>query len=265
MHKLQRHVLLLLGVALPAGLLASTGCTKTPLSLKPVAPLGDSLQVLQVTVSDWNSSQGFLQRYERSTPQASFMPVGETVPVWVGRNGVAWPSEKGAPAVPSPNIPIKREGDGRSPIGILPLGDLWGYGAHSPIQVHWPYHASDPLDRCVDDTSSPFYAKLQRAPITGKAPWNSAESLRMPTDHYKYLLVLDYNMRQPQPGAGSCIFLHVAPPPGKPTAGCTALAEEDLLTVLRWLDPKKHPVLLQFPTTAKKWIQQTWQWPLPLG
>jgi D-alanyl-D-alanine dipeptidase len=72
----------------------------------------------------------------------------------------------------------------------------------------------------------------------------------MPTDHYKYLVVIDYNMKQPLPGAGSCIFLHVAPsPPGTagPTAGCTALVESELVSLLRWIDPGRTPLLLQLP------------------
>ena len=64
-----------------------------------------------------------------------------------------------------------------------------------------------------------------KAPVT----WRSAEYLRMATEHYRYLVVIHYNDLRPRKGAGSCIFLHVAPPPGGGTAGCTALAAEDLL------------------------------------
>jgi len=37
------------------------------------------------------------------------------------------------------------------------------------------------------------------------------------------------------PGAGSAIFIHVTAPDLTPTAGCVALAREDLLSILRAL------------------------------
>ncbi|WP_255443417.1 MULTISPECIES: hypothetical protein [Amycolatopsis] len=37
--------------------------------------------------------------------------------------------------------------------------------------------------------------------------------------------------------AGSAFFLHVST--GGPTAGCVALAQDDLIAVLRWLDPAR--------------------------
>jgi L,D-peptidoglycan transpeptidase YkuD (ErfK/YbiS/YcfS/YnhG family) len=124
---------------------------------------------------------------------------------------------------------------------------MWGYGERAPAGVRLPYKTAGERDRCVDDVGSPDYNRLTTQPTGGPSPWRSAESLRLPTDHYKYLVVLSYNTEAPRPGAGSCIFLHLAPPPGAPTAGCTALAEADLLTVLRWLDPQRRPVLLQLP------------------
>ena len=92
-------------------------------------------------------------------------------------------------------------------------------------------------------------APWERRPTESALWFNRFHShyLLLPTEHYRYLVVLDYNLRQPQPSAGSCIFLHVAPPPGSPTAGCTALAEADLLTLLRWISPKGRPLLVQLP------------------
>ena len=49
------------------------------------------------------------------------------------------------------------------------------------------------------------------------------------------------------PGRGSAIFLHVWREPGAPTAGCTSMARDDLLRLLRWLDPAAEPLLVQLP------------------
>ena len=56
---------------------------------------------------------------------------------------------------------------------------------------------------------------------------------------YRYAVVIDYNRNPVVPGAGSAFFLHVNI--GKPTQGCVTLSEQNLLTVLRWLDPAAHP------------------------
>ncbi len=254
-----RTVRVLFTISFPLWVSIYVGCKKQQIETPKKSPsLSASLQLLWVEVPTWNSQTGTLQRYERASLTEPFRKVGTPLPVWVGRNGVAWPSETGAPPLPEASTPLKREGDGRSPIGLITLSDLWGYAGFPPRGVTWPYHPSDWLDRCVDDVASPDYAQLRRAHAENKPPWNSDEHLRMSTDHYKYMIVLEYNMKLPKPGAGSCIFLHVAPPPGKPTAGCTALVEEDLLTVLRWLEPKKKPILVQLPTSAKDLVLTTW-------
>ena len=182
----------------------------------------------------------------------------------LGRAGLAWRSDEGAPVPPLAG-PVKREGDGKSPAGVLRLLEMWGYGAEAPTGVRLSYHQSGALDRCVDDVNAKEYGTLARAPETGPAPWKSAEELRMSSDHYKYLVVVDYNLKSPKKGAGSCIFFHVAPPPGGPTAGCTALPEAELLTVLRFLDPQAQPVLLQLPRAALEPARRAWDLPKELG
>ena len=223
-------------------------------------PLGSSGQLLLVTAPGWDSARGELVRFARSGPGQRFERVGTPLPVWLGRRGLAWRSDTGAPEPPTPG-PRKREGDGRSPAGILALGEMWGYAAAPPAGVRLPYHQAGSADRCVDDPQAKQYNRLVPAPAAGPPPWRSAEELRMPTDHYKYLAVVRYNMDTPLPGAGSCIFLHVAPAPQGPTAGCTALREDDLLTVLRWLDPAKQPLMVQVPAEVLPQIQKLWRLP----
>lgn len=217
-------------------------------------------QALLVTTPDWNANHGTLQRYERGSAGA-FVAVGSPLSVWIGKRGMAWRDDEGAPPPPASG-PVKREGDGRSPAGILAFGDLWGYASQAPKGVRFPYRASTDCDRCVDDPDHPDYNRLLRLE-SAKAPvsWRSAENLRMDSEHYRYLLVIHYNDVRPKKGAGSCIFLHVAPPPGGGTAGCTALAVEDLLTLLRWMDPARHPVLVQVPAPVLD--SARWAWRLP--
>jgi L,D-peptidoglycan transpeptidase YkuD (ErfK/YbiS/YcfS/YnhG family) len=60
---------------------------------------------------------------------------------------------------------------------------------------------------------------------------------------YRFGVVIEYNMNPVISGRGSAIFLHVWRGPDKPTAGCVALSEPDVLKILGWLDPALNPVV----------------------
>jgi L,D-peptidoglycan transpeptidase YkuD (ErfK/YbiS/YcfS/YnhG family) len=49
------------------------------------------------------------------------------------------------------------------------------------------------------------------------------------------------------PNMGSCIFMHIWSGSNKPTAGCTAMKESDILKLIDFLDKKKNPILVQVP------------------
>jgi len=225
------------------------------------SPLGQSGQLLVVMSDGWDAQTGTLIRWERQSLSSRWSPVGTPLPVWLGRAGMAWRSDPSAPAPPTTG-PLKREGDGRAPAGLMSLPEMWGYDGHAPEGTTLAYHQATELDRCVDDVDSPLYNQLVKQ--TSPPTWRSAEQLRLSTDHYKYLVVIGYNRGPVRPGAGSCIFLHVAPPPQGPTAGCTALAEADLLTLLRWLVPTKQPLLLQLPRPMLRTTVSKWQLPREL-
>ena len=65
-------------------------------------------------------------------------------------------------------------------------------------------------------------------------------------------MVVDYNLpsatKSPDTTKGGGIFLH-ANGPGA-TAGCVSITKSDLVRVLRWLDPAKHPVIVMAPASA---------------
>jgi L,D-peptidoglycan transpeptidase YkuD (ErfK/YbiS/YcfS/YnhG family) len=82
-------------------------------------------------------------------------------------------------------------------------------------------------------------------------------------DLYKWLLVVGYNKKDPHPGSGSCIFIHIWRAPGKGTAGCTAMAEKDLVEILQWLKLEENPALVQLPLPVYKQYWKEWQLPDP--
>ena len=57
-------------------------------------------------------------------------------------------------------------------------------------------------------------------------------------DHlYDIVVVIGYNDDPPQPGRGSAIFLHLAHPDYRPTEGCVAVSHNDILPLVRLLEP----------------------------
>ena len=48
---------------------------------------------------------------------------------------------------------------------------------------------------------------------------------------------------------------------GAPTAGCTAMSEENLRAMIAWLDPSRHPLYILLP--AKEYLRLRGAWGLP--
>jgi D-alanyl-D-alanine dipeptidase len=89
--------------------------------------------------------------------------------------------------------------------------------------------------------------------------WNSSEKMRE-VSGYRIGAVVAYN-RTRVPGSGSCIFLHVWSGPERGTAGCTAMDEGALKTILESLDQRKRPVLIQMPEANYQSLRKVWRLP----
>lgn len=57
-------------------------------------------------------------------------------------------------------------------------------------------------------------------------------------------MVIDFNYYNPIKGDGAGIFLHIAREDGSGTAGCIAMWQEDLLNIMKRLDPTKNPRII---------------------
>jgi D-alanyl-D-alanine dipeptidase len=93
-----------------------------------------------------------------------------------------------------------------------------------------------------------------------KIDWHSSEQMRRKDVLYKWGVVAEHNPAA-IPGAGSCIFLHIWESSSAPTAGCTAMPESDLVRLIRWLDPARHPILVQMPRGAYRSIRAKYDLP----
>jgi L,D-peptidoglycan transpeptidase YkuD (ErfK/YbiS/YcfS/YnhG family) len=100
------------------------------------SPIPEKSRALLVAVPDhWNSRQTSLQLYRRASAQDPWIKTNATIPVHLGRRGLAW----GRGLHPAQPGIQKREGDGKSPAGLFLLGNiLYGYADRSPIPG-WRY------------------------------------------------------------------------------------------------------------------------------
>lgn len=248
---------------LSASLLAILLCLGLTLHSHPKkrSPMDSSTELVVVTTSDWNASQGTLRRYARGNSRMPWRPIGEPVTVVVGKNGLGWGS--GAIRVDAQATaaedPVKKEGDGRAPAGVFYLSKAFGYAAQEQPGWKMPYVNLTSSVECVDDTSSKFYNQIvDRSTVS--PDWNSSEQMLRSDDLYRWGVLVNHNAAA-TPGAGSCIFMHIWRGLGKPTVGCTAMAQENLESLIGWLDPQRTPLLVQLPMPEYKKLREGWRWP----
>jgi hypothetical protein len=233
---------LLAAVALAAACRAAAGGTAQP------QPAGAPLQAVVSLTAGWDSTSAVLQRYERASASAPWRAVGPPWGASVGRTGLAW--GRGVHAGHGAG-PQKHEGDGRAPAGIFRLGPAFGYApADSVGWIRLPYVHSLPGVKCVDDPRSRYYNRLVDQDTVPAPDWNSHEEMRLTSGLYRLGIWVSHNDAPPVPGDGSCIFMHIWKAVDVPTVGCTAMDGHEMEVLLRWLDPRAHPVLVQAPRAA---------------
>ena len=123
----------------------------------------------------------------------------------------------------------KREGDGATPLGPLPLRRvLYRADRIPPPHCVVPRSPLTPTDGWCDDPHDPSYNRqvTRPCPARHEALWR-ADAL------YDLIGVLGWNDAPAIPGRGSAIFLHVAQPDLAPTDGCIALPYPDLQRLLQ--------------------------------
>jgi len=218
-----------------------------------------SRQMVLVVTNDWDSISGKLQRYERANSKAKWKAVGEPFEIVVGRSGLAWgvglhqEQKEGA---------IKKEGDGKSPAGIFKLSSAFGFADKK--ETGWlkiPYTFVEESTECVDDTKSNHYNRIVDKFKVGDFDWDSSEKMLKVGEQYRWGIVVAHNAEPPKKGDGSCIFLHIRADNKTGTSGCTAMENANIETLLKWLDEKKKPLLVQLPQSEYERLQKAWKLP----
>lgn len=197
-------------------------------------------QVLLVLTDEDTASSGNLWLLEREVAADSWLSVAGPKAVSIGRHGLAWGAGEHRVQAP-PGFRMKQEGDGCSPAGIFRIPFAFGYApkAHG---LHLKYVPVTSTLMGVDDAKSLYYNQIVDT-ASVESDWTSHETMLREDGLYRWGAFVAHNPTN-MPGGGSCIFLHLWRGPGRPTAGCTAMAEEDMIRVLKWLDSSKEPRLV---------------------
>ena len=186
--------------------------------------IGNSEQIILVTNTTINSTDVSIQTFEKKDNH--WIKKFSEIKGSAGRNGFS-PYQQ------------KREGDNTSPTGIYDLGPVFGYA--DKISTKMDYRQATDRDFWIDDPQSEDYNKW----VTMETPPAvSHEKMKRKDDLYKLGIVVQYNTKQVVRGNGSAIFVHIQGAPGSPTAGCIAMPESSLDSIIQWLHPKKQPLIV---------------------
>ena len=136
---------------------------------------------------------------------------------------------------------LKREGDGGTPLGRLPIRKLL-YRADRVTRPRTalPVRVIREHDGWCEDPADRNYNRLVKL-----SPRSSVDRLRRADHLYDLVLVLGYNDRPRVRGKGSAIFVHLARPGYAPTAGCIALSRRDLSALLAQIRPGSSIVVMR--------------------
>jgi L,D-peptidoglycan transpeptidase YkuD (ErfK/YbiS/YcfS/YnhG family) len=174
-------------------------------------------QLITVTAASYGATYATLAAY-RSSGRGWRRVFGPWT-ARIGRNGFAPPGGK-------------REGDGRTPSGAFSMPFF--FGVLPDPGARFPYRRIHPWDYWDDDPASARYNEW----VDGRHASPGATPEPMDVSAYDYGAVIGYNTAR-TPGLGSAIFLHRNI--GIATAGCVTLPENELLPLLRWLNPAASP------------------------
>ena len=183
--------------------------------------LGNAQQVILVTADNYDTKSAKIQTFEKVDGKWKQVLTANGV---LGQKGFAL---------------SKKEGDMESPTGKYTIGTAFGRYANPGTKL--PYRKITANDVWVDDSKSSLYNTWQQKPANGR--WTSAENMDIPA--YDYGFVINYNESR-TPGKGSAIFFHVGT---NYTAGCTATSKEQVVSIIKWLNPEKNPVIIQSPVS----------------
>lgn len=223
----------------------------------------NSRQMILMLTDSITSTNGNLFCFEKQNDENVWIQINNKIPVVLGRNGLGW--GRGLNSIDSSKLPIKTEGDGRSPAGVFELGAAFGYStAEEMIGLKIPYIPITEMVECIDDINSDYYNQIVKRDEIKKVDWQSSEKMFFADIWYEQGVIVDQNSNPTYKGSGSCIFLHNWSQPNETSAGCTEMEPINLKKIIYWLDSSANPILIQLTKQLFIEYQDIWKLPDPI-
>jgi L,D-peptidoglycan transpeptidase YkuD (ErfK/YbiS/YcfS/YnhG family) len=205
---------------------------------KPVATRGQRLpvagstagatRVITVTASSYGSTIATLQPWV-AAPGGGWLKHGGAILAHVGADGLS--------TAPS-------ETRSATPVGSFSLTQA--FGAYSDPGTALPYFRTNAADWWISQPGALYNTHQHCGSGCGFTHGAPNEHLAYELPYYRYAVVIDYNTRNApggvRQGRGSAFFLHVTD--GYATAGCVAISQAQLVSIMKWLTPSAHPRIL---------------------
>jgi L,D-peptidoglycan transpeptidase YkuD (ErfK/YbiS/YcfS/YnhG family) len=182
---------------------------------------GTATRVITVTARSTGSTTATLQAWTKASG-GGWLRYGRAVTALIGADGMSTHASEYRSA---------------TPMGSFTLTQAFGRYADPGTSLH--YFRTRPSDWWISQ-SGPLYNTHQRCSSGCRFRRGAPnEHLYYETPFYNYAVVINYNTSPAIYPRGSAFFLHVTD--GNPTAGCVAIGQPKLVTLLRWLRPTAHP------------------------
>ena len=220
----------------------------------------DARQIVVCLAPDLTSSEGTLHLFHRDD-KGQWVSDAKPWPVLFGMKGLAW----GRGINPPQPGPQKVEGDHKNPMGLFKIGPVYGYAPTLPDGAKdWPYHQVTDRDAWIDDPKLPDFNHLVTLPPGAQLPpWWEKEHMHLGDFAYQWMVVIEHNYDSPEPDAGNSIFFHVRRGEHYRTAGCTTMAPDDLVRLVKWLKPGSNAMMVELTRADYKRFWKDWNLPEP--
>lgn len=226
-----------------------------------IAGASGSRQMVVAIAEDWDATSGRMQLFERvgNKWQAS----SPSLRVLFGRKGLAWGRGEHPLEPLSPQVPMKRERDGRAPAGVFEIGKIYTYDEKLPEGAVYPFHTITEADAWIDDPYHPDYNRQVRVDLENPPPWFAKQRMRLNDPPHRWLIEIRHNSDPIVAGAGSAIFFHIARGADIPSAGCTVMSLERTVDLVKWLRKSAEPRYVLLPKTEYLAFWKAWGLPPP--
>jgi len=156
-----------------------------------------SNQMILVLTDSITATNGYLYYYERENSKLEWKLINSSIKIVLGRNGLGL--GLGLHNLSDlPNIPVKKEGDSRSPAGVFNLSSVFGYNLPEQMkELKMPYFNLSEMVECIDDADSKYYNRLiskDKIEELKAVDWNSSEKMSAAGIYYELGVVVDHNI-----------------------------------------------------------------------